>query len=320
MLFKSDPPPAPVAKEEVKETPPPPTTEPSKLTGVEVPLATNKLPITGIMIENSPDARPQAGLKDAGVVFEAVAEGGITRFLALFLEAQPDYIGPIRSVRPYYVQWARGFDAPIAHVGGSAEALAKIRGEGLPDLDQSFNAAYFQRVSNRYAPHNVYTSLAKLLELSTKKGYTSNSLTSLTRKAEAPAAAPTAKSINLVISSPLYNVHYDYDPATNSYARSQAGAPHTDERSGQQIKPKVVVALALSKGIAADGIHTAYGTIGSGTVFIFQDGTVTQGTWTKASDKDQFRFTDAAGAPIGLNPGQTWFSVVSLVSSVTYTP
>lgn len=311
--------PAPVVKEEVKE-PPKPTTEPSKLTGVTVPIESNLLPVTGIMIENSPDARPQAGLKDAGVVFEAIAEGGITRFLTLFQEAQPDYVGPIRSARPYYLQWLQGFDAAIAHVGGSPEALAKIRSDGIKDLDQSFNAGSYQRVSNRYAPHNVYTSLAKLIELAKSKGFTSSTFTSLLRKAEAPAATPTAKSINLAISGPLYKVHYDYEAASNSYLRSQAGTPHKDERSGQQIKPKVVVALVMPQGIAADRIHTSYNTLGSGVVFIFQDGAVTQGTWSKANDKEQFRFTDAAGAPLGLNPGQTWFTAVGLATYVTYTP
>lgn len=319
LLQKPAPTPSPAAKAEVKE-PPKPTTEPSHLTGVTVPIESNLLPVTGIMIENSPDARPQSGLNQAGVVFEAIAEGGITRFLTLFQEDQPDYVGPVRSVRPYYLQWLQGFDAAVAHVGGSPEALAKIRNEGIKDLDQSFNAGSYQRISARYAPHNVYTSLASLIALSKSKGFTGSTFTSFVRKAEAPAATPTAKAINFAISGPLYNVHYDYEAASNSYLRSQGGAPHKDERSGLQIKPKVVIALVLPQGIAADRIHTTYNTLGSGTAFIFQDGTLTQGTWSKASDKAQFSFADAGGAPIGLNPGQTWLTAVGLATSVTFTP
>ncbi|MCP5939883.1 DUF3048 domain-containing protein, partial [Klebsiella pneumoniae] len=85
---------------------PKPTTVANTLTGLQVAPDVNQRPVTGVMIENSTDARPQSGLDQAGVVFEAIAEGGITRFLALFQDTQPDYVGPVRSSRPYYVQWA----------------------------------------------------------------------------------------------------------------------------------------------------------------------------------------------------------------------
>lgn len=309
-----------VVKKQAVKPPPKPTTEPSKLTGVTVPIEANLLPVTGIMIENSPDARPQSGLIDAGVVFEAVAEGGITRFLALYQESQPDYIGPVRSVRPYYLQWLQGFDAAVAHVGGSGEALAKIQNEGIKDLDQSHNSGSFHRIAQRYAPHNVYTSMAELLALTKARGYGPSNFTGFARKAEKAVTPPTARSIDFDISGPLYNAHYDYDPASNTYVRYNGGALHKDERSGQQITPKVVIALVMPKGIDPDGIHTTYNTFGSGTAFIFQDGIVTQGNWSKASDKDQFRFVDAAGSPLGLNPGQTWISIVGDAASVKFAP
>lgn len=323
VLTKAEPSkPAPVVekKEEVKE-PPKPTTEPSKLTGVPVSPELNQLPVTAIMIENSPDARPQSGLNDAGVVFEAIAEGGITRFLTLFQETQPDYIGPVRSVRPYYLDWLKAFDAAVAHVGGSGEALARIRNEGIKDLDQSFNGGAFQRISSRYAPHNVYTSMGSLLALQKSKGFNAPSVfTGFARKAEKAIVPTTAKAIDLAISGPLYNVHYDYDVATNSYKRVLAGKPHIDERSGLQLNPKVVIAIVIPYSIHPNGVNSAYGTIGSGKAYIFQDGGVTEGTWSKASDKDQILFGDAHGAPIGINPGQTWLSMVSAPTNVTYQP
>lgn len=110
----------------------------SELTGLETTVDKAKRPITAVMVENSPEARPQSGLKDAGVVFEAVAEGGITRFVALYQEAQPDLIGPVRSIRPYFVEWAAGFDAGLAHVGGSELALNMVKsGDYVADLDRS---------------------------------------------------------------------------------------------------------------------------------------------------------------------------------------
>ena len=305
---------------QAKPEPPKPTTEASTLTGVQVPIGTNQTPVTGIMIENSPDARPQSGLNAAGVVFEAIAEGGITRFLTLFQESQPEYVGPVRSVRPYYIRWARGFDAPIAHVGGSAEALQMIRSPGYKDLDQFFNPGPYWRIPQRYAPHNMYTSVPKLIELEKSKGFTSSTFTGFPRKAEKPAATPTAKSIDFTISSPLYYAHYDYDASTNSYKRSEGGKPHVDEKSGAQLNPKVVIAIVLQQGIDADGIHTSYNVFGNGKAYIFQDGTVTEGTWSKENETSQIRFGDANGSPIALNAGQTWITAVGSPNYVKFTP
>jgi len=297
-----------------------PTTEPSRLTGVTITPELNQRGVVGIMIENSPDARPQSGLKDAGVVFEAIAEGGITRFLTLFQEAQPDYIGPVRSVRPYYLDWLQGFDAPIAHAGGSADGLAKIRNENIPDLDQFANGGSYMRVNTRYAPHNLYTTMAKLDALRAAKGFTTSTFEGFARKAEAPVNTPTARSIDFNISSFLYSPHYDYDAATNTYKRSQGGRPHTDERSGIQIAPKVIIANVMSYGIASNRVNSNYNTIGSGKSYIFQDGTVTIGTWEKTGSKKQMVFKDSSGKVIKLNPGQTWISAVGSASGVSYKP
>lgn len=303
-----------------KAEPPKPTTEPSHLTGVEVAPELNKRPVTGIMIENSPDARPQSGLKDAGVVYEAIAEGGITRFLALFQEAQPNYIGPIRSVRPYYLDFLMPFDAAVAHVGGAPQALADIKTLNVKDLDQFANSGAYYRINTRYAPHNMYSDFAHLDALNQSKGYNSSNFTGFARKKDAPSATPTAKSIDINISGYLYNTHYDYDTATNSYKRSEAGKPHVDERSGAQLQPKVVVALVMSRGIASDGQHTNYATVGSGHMYVFQDGITLEGTWSKSDRKAQFTFVDANGAPIKFNAGQTWITIVDGPAAVAARP
>lgn len=300
------------------ETPPAPTTEASKLTGVQISPELNKRPVTGVMIENSPDARPQSALKDAGVVYEAIAEGGITRFLALFQEGQPDYIGPVRSVRPYYVDLLLPYDASIVHAGGSAEGLAKVRNLGVKDLDHGANAGAFRRVSDRYAPHNLYTSTAELDKASAARGYNTSNVKSLERKDEKPAEQITARTINLSISSPLYNVRYEYDQPSNSYKRFLAGQPHTDHRSGQQLAPKTVVTLSM--GYSQKGIYSVYQTTGQGQAFIFQDGTVQSVQWSRASERDQFVFKDDAGKNVKLNAGQTWFTLVKNPSNVSSAP
>jgi hypothetical protein len=316
-LLKSDKPVAQQQKqEETEETPPVPTTVASNLSGLQVEPSVNDRPVTGIMIENSMDARPQAGLFGASVVFEAIAEGGITRFLALFQDAEPDYVGPVRSARPYYVQWAFGFDAAYAHAGGSPDALNLIKSLGVKDLNH--HSSYFWRVNNRTAPHNLYTSIAKMREYESQKGYGKPNFTPLARKAEAPSATPTARIIDFNISSTNYNTHYDYDSASNSYKRTLAGKAHTDEKTGAQLSPKVLVALVMAQG--KNGQYTTYGTIGSGQVVIFQDGTVTEGTWKKDSNNANFSFTDASGKPISLNAGQTWFTVLGGRERITFAP
>lgn len=278
------------------------------------------------MIENSLDARPQSGLANAGVVFEAIAEGGITRFLVLYQEDKPANIGPVRSVRPYYVDWVQGFDAPIAHAGGSTEALAKIKVEGVKDLDQFFNPAAYRREASRFAPHNLYTSTKNLDQLNKQKGFTKSKFDGFPRKAEDPiktteaaeSAQKTIKQIDLNISSANFNPHYDYDKKTNSYARSIAGVPHKDLNNNKQIKAKVVVAMVMNYGIAPNGVNSVYNAVGSGKVYIFQDGKVKTGTWEKAGRKKQITFKDANKKTIELNPGSTWISAVGSAASVVY--
>lgn len=284
----------------------------SPLTGAEVTdEALAKRPVTGIMIENSPDARPQSGLKDAGIVYEAIAEGGITRFLVLYQEARPALIGPVRSVRPYYVEWAATYDASVAHVGGSSRALDMIRsGNYGVDLDQFFNGGSYWRSTDRAAPHNVYTDFDKLDALESSKNKTSSSFTPLLRKDEKKSQTPTATYITMPISSGNYAVTYDYDAASNTYVRKQGGENHVD-REGGQLTPKVVVALEVSMTLGMeDGYREQITTTGSGKAYVFQDGTVTEGSWQRNSVKDQLSLVDAGGKAIALDRGQTWFTAM----------
>jgi hypothetical protein len=303
------------ARKAKKVVPPPKPTSP--LTGLEASLEDTKRPVIGVMIENSTFARPQSGLNDAGIVYEAIAEYGITRFLTLFQEANPGNIGPVRSARPYFVDWAHSYDAGYAHVGGSPDALAKIKTDGVRDLDQFANSGAYHRISQREAPHNMYTSMQNLRDLAAAKGYTSSTFTGWTRKKDAPAKTVTANAIDIAISGPTYNVHYDYDAASNTYLRTMGGAPHNDADSGTRLAPKVVIGLITPYSLMADGYHSSYGTTGSGAVKIFQDGTVTEGTW-KREGNETYKFTDANGKPIALDAGQTWVTAVGDPAAVTY--
>ena len=309
----------PVAQTSKPEPTPEPTKYYSPLTGNEVfDEAATKQAVTGIMIENSPDARPQSGLKDSGVVFEAIAEGGITRFLVIYQEQKPQLVGPVRSVRMYYVDWVAAFNASVAHVGGSAAALAEVRNGNYRDIDQFFNAGTYWRATDRYAPHNVYTSFAKLDALNAKKGYTTSTFNGFPRKDSVANATPNATSINVTVSSVSYNSSYVYNATTNTYDRSVGGKPHIDRESGQ-ISPRVVVAMRVTQStVFEDGYRESINAVGNGQAYIFQDGTVQEVTWNKPSKAAQITFTDANGKEVSLARGQTWITAVPNGKAVTW--
>lgn len=304
----------------VTVAPTPAPTPISPLTGVELAsaeLATR--PVTGLIIENSYAARPQSGLVDAGIVFEALAEGGISRFLALYQEAQPQTIGPVRSLRPYYIDFGMAFDASIAHAGGSPTAISDAAALGTKNLNAFHYGGAFWRSSDRYSPHNLYSGFEQLNNLNASLGYTSSNFTPFKRKSDVPQTA-TASIIDVNISSTDYNSTFAYDAATNTYKRTMAGTVHVDAGTGAQISPKVVVALVMAKSYMADGSHIAYQTTGSGTMYIFQDGIVSTGTWSKADRTSSFVFTDKNGLPMQLNAGQTWITIIDAASKINYRP
>lgn len=282
----------------------------SPLTGLKVTdEAATTQPVTAVMIENSPEARPQSGLKGAGVVYEAVAEGGITRFLAIYQGAKPELIGPVRSLRLYYLAWAAPYQAAIAHVGGSGNALAELKRGSYRDIDQFHNGAGYWRSADRAAPHNMYTSGAKLDELNRDKGYATSRFSSFQRTNEQPAESASVNQIAINFSSPLYNTSYSYDKATNSYQRHLTSAPHLDREAGQ-LSPKVVVALEVTTELRAqntDGYQDIV-TSGNGKAYVFQNGTLTEATWQKANSTAPLELKDAQDNDVPLVRGQTWIA------------
>lgn len=296
-------------------TTPEPEPEPvmyySPLTGNQVADQTaTEQAVTAIMIENSPAARPQSGLKQAGLVYEAIAEGGITRFLALYQESKPKLVGPVRSLRMYYVDWLAPFNASVAHVGGSAAALKEVRSGGYRDIDQFFNADTYWRASDRYAPHNVYTNFKRLDALNKQKGFTTSTFTGFTRTDPKPREKPNATAITMNFSGPTYNTSYKYDKKTNTYKRHLGGESHKDREEGQ-IAPSVVIALNVDEvSVMEDGYRESIKTSGSGKATIFQNGTVHKATWHKKNRKAQLTFTDADGKDIPLVRGQTWIGAI----------
>lgn len=304
---------------------PVPATKASPLTGEQVDPALAARPITGVVIENHPDARPQSGLGQAGVVYEALAEGGITRFLAFFLDQRPPQIGPVRSLRTYFLDWGLEFNAPVVHAGGNADALDEVGPLGMKDINALLGqySGSFSRSSDRVAPHNLYTTSDQLDSLEAKLGFNKPAnFEPSPRKKEAPAGGSAPHpDININYSYNGYQVEYQYDQATNSYLRFLAGQPHIDRNTNQQIKVKNVVVqyMPTSYGTTRIGEQTVMmGTPGSGKAIVFTDGGAIEGTWSKGSHNVRTKLLDANGKDIPLNPGNTWYSIVPTDKTVSY--
>jgi len=124
-----------------------------------------------IMVENSEGARPQSGLDKANIIYEVLAEGGITRFLAIYYDQDAEEVGPIRSARPYFVSKSLEHQAVYIHVGGSEEAYNFIKEENIDDINEFVDFEPFWRSTDREPPHNLYTSTSKLRKESNKLGY-----------------------------------------------------------------------------------------------------------------------------------------------------
>ena len=295
---------------------PKPVTKASLLTGVEMDPVKADQPVVASIIENlSPNARPQSGLSSAGVVYEALSEGGITRYLAVFQADVPTDIGPVRSLRPVFYDMAMEYGTPVAHAGGSSDGLALARsGKGFKDLDQFYNGRYFRRINTRYSPHNLYIYGPKLVELATDMGWGGPpNFTAWPRKDDAPSGSPNASVVTVNFSGADYRAVFRYDSATNSYLREVGGKPDKDAAaSNKQVNPKTVILLYATtvSGTQRNGKPKTDITVtGSGKGVVFQDGTATAVTWKKAGEVDRLKLTDESGNEVKLNRGQSWVSI-----------
>ncbi len=297
-------------------------TKDNKLTAQQLPsingilvdsTIAGKRPIA-VVIENHPDSRPQSGLEDADIIYEAPTEAGITRFLALFQTKEPPNIGPIRSARIYFNQIANQWGGVYAHVGGNSDALAAIRTEAYPNLsnaDQFFNADYFHRTSERPAPHNVYTSLEKLRELIVHSHYSETAnYQPWPYKDTATIGLPPAEDIKLNFSTPSYLVRYLYNKNTNTYLRYLAGKPVLDAETGEQLTARnIIVQFAESSLTQTDTVGSiAFNLNTEGKADFFLDGEIIEGTWKNVLGT--IHYYDSSGKVLNLNRGVTWVELV----------
>lgn len=341
----------------------------SKLTGEDLDTAEEiTAPVYCVQTPNGLDgARPQVGLHDAGVVFEAIAERGVTRFAAIYQNPKNAIIGPIRSLRLYYLEWDTPFDCTIVHAGGADDAIAAVRNGGYKHLNESFEYMY-RGEYNYHNWNNLFTTPGLLATYnadangnagSNVQGFTrmtpndaedefdhlkslkaSNEAAETENKDDSSAQENAEKLPEMADYISIhygynddFNPSYEYDIETNSYKRSYGYGPHTsyicpdedladkdpvDYCEESQLSPKVVIAMFVKEQVASDNYHENITTTGSGKAYIFQNGKVLTGIWSKNSTSEQIKFFDDSGAEIPLIPGQTWISAIPTYGSINY--
>lgn len=299
-----------------------------------------------VMIENHAEARPQSGLSSADVVYEAVAEGGISRFMGVFYCGAAGArvtLAPVRSARTYFLPWVLEYDALYNHVGGAgrcnddtvderAKALCQIETWKVKDMDQfgiSFPTCYrnYDRLDHPVATeHTMVCFSDKLYKLAAERGWTNvdakgvpwdKSFERWKFKDDAEVNARGASFSAIFVAwkgyEREYGVRWDWDPVANSYKRFTGGAAQTDLENGQQLTAKVVIVqFAKEIGPVDEHAHLLYGNVGTGSGFLWQDGKETPITWRKATRNARTEFYDASGKEVSFNRGQIWIELLPI--------
>lgn len=330
----------------------------SQLTGL--PLAEGDsatAPVYCMQTPNGVDgARPQAGLTEAGVIFEAIAEAGITRFAAIYQNPHSAVVGPIRSLRLYYLQWDTPFDCVVVHAGGAENAISALHSGDYVEIDENTTNMYRSTYGNRLW-NNLFTTsnllatatsnlrsapqgFSHLSPAASERAYIERTAVeplSIIRPAESDTSEQKAavSHISLSFNGDLnFDVDYTYDVTTNTYKRSfgsglehevyhcpseDLGTPNPEQVCEiTQLAPNVVIAMVVKEKKASDNYHEDITTLGTGPAYIFQHGTVIEGTWSKASASDQIKFFDADGDSVSLATGQTIVSAIPTYGNVSY--
>lgn len=304
-----------------------------------------------VMVENHAEARPQSGISYADIIYEAVAEGGIPRFMAVYycdIAAKSVILAPVRSARTYYLPWVLEYDALYNHVGGAgrcndttvderAKALCQIDQWKVKDMDQfsiSFPTCYrnYDRLDHPVATEHTMVCVSdKLYKLAEERGWT-NVDTAGTPwdedfepwkfKEDAPQAERGASSSASFTAwegyEREYGVRWDYDPLANVYKRVNGSNPHTDLETLIQLTAKVVIIQFAKEVGPVDGhAHLLYENIGKGTGLLLQDGKVLDIAWQKPTRTSRTKFY-YENKEVELNRGKIWIELLPIGTEVKY--
>lgn len=274
--------------------------------------------IVAVMVENHNDAQPLAGVSQASIIYEAPVEGNIPRWLALFpMSSEVDKVGPVRSARPYYLDWVSEYgDAMYLHVGGSAEALEKIKTFDIFDINEFyFGNVAFWRATNRFAPHNTYTS-GKMWRPTFEKEhvwrdegkYSSWNFGEVT-PCDVTSSTACVQNISFSFVSGVYDIVWKYNAETEQYERWQNGRMQKDEQ-GNVLKADTIVVQRVKMEVLDEIGRRKITTIGEGEVRVYSHGQKVSGTWKKSDRHTRTVFLDSQGEEIMLSAGKIWVEVV----------
>jgi hypothetical protein len=273
-----------------------------------------------IMIENSEGARPQTGLDKANIVYEVLAEGGITRFLAFYYDQEAEVVGPVRSARPYFVDKSLEHQAIYVHIGGSEEASNFIKEERIDEINEFENFQPFWRTKDREPPHNLYTSTIKLREEANKLGYVEmikKEKYQFETDSNEKLTGKPATSIVIPYNS-TYIVSYKYKPELRRYLRFINNEPHLDNKTKKQLNvDNIIIQFANTKIIDEEG-RLAIDFIGKGKGILFFKGSSEEITWEKLNLESRTVFLNKEENRIALIPGNVWIQVVPSDLEVQY--
>ena len=294
------------------------------LTGKPAPdLNAANRPVLTVKIENITAARPQSGLDAADVVYEEVAEGGITRFVAMFQSRDADPIGSIRSLRPTDPAIVRPVGGLFAYSGGTAKFKNLLHATpGVVDVGFDVSpGSYFER-REKPSDHRLFSSTQRLYSAGAGHAGPAPKLFTWLAPGQPFAGAGAAPTIHVDFQIGDDHDSYDWDPATASWKRAINGVAHKVE-AGFQISPANVI-LQFCPYVASPGDTDVRGSqvfvanlIGSGDAWILSAGTVVKGKWSKPTAESLTTYTDAAGAPVALEQGSTWIELAAAGSAAS---
>jgi len=290
-----------------------------------LPTIIPELP-TGIlvMIDNYDPARPQSGLDKADVVYEIIAEGGITRYMALFYTEAAPVIGPVRSARYYFVQLAKGMDLPYAHVGGAEDALAMIGNLRIKDINEISNAQkYFWQDASRRRPHSTYTSTDNLVEAVANKqyAYKAPDLPPVATEFSGAVLADRQVELTYVSGRGGYQVQWVWDEELGDggrYMRHINNKAQYTADGAPMAADTIYIIAAQSKARNTDPVTSSVDIVGGGDALCIVDNKIIKGSWKKESAERPLIISDAAGWPMTRKAGKTWIQVVDSLEDVHF--
>lgn len=273
------------------------------------------LPFMAI-IENSKDARPQSGLSKADIVFETMAEGGIPRFMALFHMEIAKEIGPIRSVRPYFIEISQSLDLPFAHCGGSEDALKSIDLNNLMSLNEmKFSDAYW-RDNSKKPPHNLYTSSEKITSLLNENQFNKVPNSNLKFDSSYWDNKDFKRCSDIKINmNKYYDTSYKYEEGI--YKKFIGKDIFIDKSSDTEIKLTNIVIQQTTITLSKDKIHVDIPLVGEGNGYVLSQGKVIPILWSKKDLNSATELRDEKGNMVLLSEGKTWWNIVDKSNEIS---